>query len=124
MIRDAQIEAFQREERARFADRMVRFVAAEYPEEYQALEAAGTRRFAERAIDFGLAHGIRAEGGLLALAGLMIQYGESFERSPDRGFAQGILDHATLPGQLKIEILLERMASRTQGRVVVMQGDD
>ncbi|MBA3550457.1 MAG: hypothetical protein H0T76_28615 [Nannocystis sp.] len=123
IIRDAQMGIFQRNARREFEDRLIAVVAIDYPTRYEALQEPGTRELVGRAIDLGATCGVVTKGGVTALAGLMIQYGEAFERSPDRAWAQGILTHPTLPEQLKMDMLLQRMAGRTQGRVVVAQGD-
>jgi hypothetical protein len=123
IIRKEQVAVLDRDALRPAEDRVVAFVAAEYPNQRAAMGEEGTRCFAERAAEFGKAHGIDTVGGIVVLAGLMIQYGEAFERSPDRGWAGELLADATLPGQLKVEMLLERMAGRSRGRVVVEQGD-
>ena len=123
LIRTQQLAVFERDARRAFEDRLVSVVASEYPPSYEVLGEPETRQLIGRAIALGEANRIVTEGGVTALTGLMIQFGETFERSPDRDWAREILAHPKLPGRLKVDLLLERMAGRTQGRVVVAQDE-
>jgi hypothetical protein len=115
---------FQQQARRAFVERLVEVVATDYPGSYERLGDAGTRDLAERAIAAGKRYGIETEGGVVILLGLMVQYGESLERSPDREWAESVLRHPVLPGAVKIDQLVERLAGRSRGRVVVVQGED
>jgi hypothetical protein len=120
-LRKEQIRAIHGDALREFEDRVIAIVAVDYPAVHAELGEDGTRRLVDHAIDFGATHRVVTEGGVTALVMLMIQYGEAFERSPDAGWAQGLLEHPTLPEPLKIDLLLQRMAGRSQGRVVVRQ---
>jgi hypothetical protein len=50
---------------------------------------------------------------------LMIQFGEDFQNSRDKKWADEMLAHATLPAQLKLPLMHRRMTALTRGRVVV-----
>jgi len=121
-LRRPQISAFGDEARRELEDRIVGVVASDYPSAYAELGEEGTRQLVDRAIELGAAHRVVTEGGVAALAILMVQYGEAFERSPDAEWARGLLEHPTLPEPLKLDLLLQRMAGRSQGRVIVRQG--
>jgi hypothetical protein len=124
ILRRPQVDAFGLEARRELEDRIVRIVARDYPQAYAELGDAGARQLAVRAIEVGAEHRVVTEGGVTVLAILMVQYGEGFERSPDAAWARGLLEHRTLPETLKIDMLLRRMAGRSQGRVVVPQSRD
>jgi len=121
VIRTQQLTVFERDARRAFEDRLVSIVASEYPPSYEVLGEPGTRQLIRRAIALGEANRIVTEGGVTALTGLMIQFGETFDRAPDRDWAREILANPNMPGRLKVDLLLERMAGRTQGRVVVAE---
>ena len=121
-IREAQVKILEKARRRDFEDRLLAIIAAEYPASYKSLEEKGVRELINRAIVLGEANRIRTEGGVTSLTGLIIQYGESFEHSPEGDWARGVLAHPTMPEQLKLDILLEQMAGRTRGRIVVPQG--
>jgi hypothetical protein len=55
---------------------------------------------------------------LTRLAGLMLQFGYRFERSPDGPAALQVLKHPTLDGTLKVQTLGELLDGRAQGRIV------
>lgn len=118
VIRPAQIEALREPVIADFVERVVERLARVYPEPYQAMGDAGARAFVWRAVEAAERHGIDTEGDVSALIDLKIQVGEGFERSPDRAWAAAVLAHPTLPGSLKVSAIVQRIASRTQGRVV------
>ena len=123
-IRNEQLESLKLVRRQEFEAHLVETLASEYPTSLVELKEAGLLRVARHAIDCGESNGIVTKGGVTALAGLMIQYGDSFERSPDREWAQETLSSAKLPEQLKVEFLIERLAGPSQGRVIVEQGED
>jgi hypothetical protein len=49
----------------------------------------------------------------------MIAFGEDFQNSPHKDWANELLAHPTSPAQIKMRILRERMTVLSQGRVVV-----
>lgn len=124
VLRRPQVDVFGQDPRRELADRIAHVVASEYPSVHAGLGEDGVRRLVDRAIELGAAHRVVTEGGVSVLAILMVQYGEAFERSPDAKWARGLLEHPTLPEALKLDLLLQRMAGRSQGRVVVRQGPE
>jgi hypothetical protein len=75
--------------------------------------------FAKRATEKAVGYGIDAPSGVEAFAGLLLQFGESFERSPLRNWVIAILANPSLAGALKIETILEKHHELTGGRVAV-----
>jgi hypothetical protein len=122
-IRPDQMALFEDLRRRQFENNLLVQLESDFPSAYDRLGEPGVRRLIVQAIQTGKANGVLSEGGVSAMAGLMMVYGTSFERSPDREWALGVLQHPRLPEQLKIQFLLERMASRAEGRVVVEIGD-
>lgn len=123
-IRDSQLFALREARRRDFVDRLIPRMAAEYPTAHASLQDAGIRKIIERALSTGEVYGIVTEGGVTSVAGLMIQYGETFERSPDREWARQTLADARSHESLRMDLLVERMASRARGRVIVEQEDE
>jgi hypothetical protein len=122
-IRNKQLDVFRDDALARFVRRTVEFVARDYPSAGEALGPRGVEALVHRTIAFGAAHRIETEAGVTALLALQVQYGEAFKWSPDRDWATKVLEHATLPGSLKVEMLVERLGRRSQGRVIVLQSE-
>jgi hypothetical protein len=118
-IREIQLQAFEEIERVRFENRMVSEIAAGHPETYEAWGETLTRQFVQRAIEKGIGFGFRAESAFSGLIELMIEYGEELELAPERGWVREMLMHPSLPDFLKISMIRDRLAARTQGRKIV-----
>lgn len=118
-IRNEQLVCFASQHRAEFVDRLVPHLSASYPSWYKSLEAEDARAFVERAIDAGASVGVRGQWAVGTLIELMIEFGETFERSPDRDWATTLLAHPALPDRLKLTMLSERLRARTGGCRVV-----
>jgi len=118
-IRDAQLHTLAIASAESFRERMVRHISAEFPARYQEMGEAEARGFVEDGIRKGRAHQVLAQGAVAALIELMIDFGKDFERSPDRDWAQTMLNHPTLPDVVKMGAIRDRMAATTQGRRIV-----
>lgn len=118
-IRREQLAIFGADDRSKFVAQILPYLAAAHPAWYQEQGADGAQRLAERAIDKGARHDILGRQAVLTFIELLIEFGESFERSPEQAWAHGILSHPTLPGVLKVEVLSERLRALTQGRRIV-----
>jgi len=119
VIRSEQMKALGEASVASFEDRVLRQTATAYPDQYSEMGESGLRSLIRRAIKTARAHGIDTEGGVAVLLELMILFGEKFERSPERKWANEMLRDPDLPGLLKIRLIRERIMSSTQGRPVV-----
>lgn len=123
-IRDQQLKFFQLASRREFVDRLVPQMMEEYPAAAGRLQAEGIRSIINHAVDKGQDFGILTIGGITSLAGLMIQYGKLFERSPDREWALNTLNNAVWPEVVKLELLIEKMSGRAKGRIIVQQDEE
>jgi hypothetical protein len=117
-IRYEQQLALERDLRERYIDRMVDSVAKDYPRQFDAMGSSGTRDLVGRAIKKGHANHVDTQGGVAVLLQLMIEFGEEFELSPDKAWADEVLAHASLPPQLRVRLMRDRMRARSHGRVV------
>ena len=102
-----------------FINRMVKYIATEYPRQYASMGQAGAREFVVGVIQKGRQNHVETKGGLAVLLELMIAFGDNFQNSPHKEWANELLAHPTLPEQIKMRILRERMTALSQGRVVV-----
>ena len=124
-IRDSQFHIFHERSRRDFiGTRLIPMLIGEYPAAADRLGESGVRKIAEYAFDTAVSSGISSEGGVISIAGLMMQYGLAFERSPDRGWAQRTLADTRLPEAIKLELLISKLAAAAKGRVVVEQDQD
>lgn len=122
-VRTPQVAALSAAKVQHFRDRMAKHLAAEHPGRCEAMGEQGTMELIQRGIDAGARHGIDTEGAVGVLIELMVEHGERFERSPDRAWVHEILAHPTLPGQLKVTLIRDRLAARAGGRRVVLARD-
>ncbi len=118
VVRDRQVELMRESMLLRFEDTMLESLTAEYPQKIPGMGTPAVRELIRKGIAFANAHGIVSEGGVSAVVGLIVQFGEGFENSPDRSWAMRVLTHPTAPGPLKVELLISRLAGRAEGRVV------
>ena len=92
------------------------------------LHPARVKRLGERdlealvgiAIDVGRQHGIEDQGAVAVLAELMLCWGLSFERFPDRAWVWKMLAKPGLPGAVKMAAIRDRFDAVTGGRQIVM----
>ncbi|MEM7157279.1 MAG: hypothetical protein AAF799_30820 [Myxococcota bacterium] len=102
-----------------YVDRVETHLAERYPRRSAGDGEHGLRRHVVEAIEAGVDHGIQGEESLVTLAELLLEFGDRFERSPERAWACSVLEHRRLPGTLKVQLLAERLRVRTAGRAVV-----
>lgn len=105
--------------KSQFIDRLLPHLAADYPSWYAAHQDSGARSFVEKVIGIGEEHNIFGKGSVSALVDLMVEFGEMFEKSPDRDWAIKLLSHPSLPDHTKVPLLSERLRQRTGGRRIV-----
>ena len=121
-IRREQVAVFGTADREGFAAQVLPHLAEAHPAWFARHGADAAQRFVDRALDKGIGHGIAGRQAALTFVELLIEFGESFERSPEQAWAQGILGHRTLPGVLKVKVLAERLRALTKGRTIVELG--
>ena len=118
-IRTEQMAVIEKLLYTSYLDRMADYIAKEYPRQFQAMGRVGTSEFVTAAIQKGRRNHIETQGGVAVLIELMIAFGENFQNSPHKDWANELLAHPTLPAQIKMRILHDRMTELSQGRVVV-----
>lgn len=118
-IREAQIDVFRDVLRQDFILTTVARIKANFPESYRRLGDQGATLFVENTIEKASRHNVYTAGAVVALIELMLDFGEDFERSPDRQWAKCMLQHPTLPEDVKLAAMRERMTALTQGRRII-----
>ena len=102
-----------------FVRRLAAHLAESYPAWIAQRDPAQAERFAAQAVEAASTHGILGRHAVTSFAELLVEFGSTFERAPERVWAQGILAHRTLPDRLKVELLCARLRERTRGRTIV-----
>jgi len=115
-IRRDQLEAFRVLSRSAFVERMVAKIETEFPEQYAQLGRDGATQFVVNAIKKGEESHLDSRYAVGILIELVLDFGEDFQRSPDRRWAKQMLRHPTLPDDVKMTVMRERMTELTQGR--------
>lgn len=118
-IRNDQIRILSSLNRAQFVDRVLPHLAVDYPSWYEVRQQTGAREFVEKVIETGEKRNVRSQGSVSTLVDLMVEFGENFENSPDREWAVRLLAHPSLPDQIKVPMLAERLRALTGGRRIV-----
>jgi hypothetical protein len=118
-IRNEQMSIFREGSVKRFEDEMVAAIAVDFEPKFELLGEFGVRALIRRAITAGEKMNIRNKGAVAILIELMVQFGEHFEHSPDRRWAEKILSHPTLPDYIRVDAARKRMTAQTQGRTLM-----
>jgi len=119
IIRAEQMAVLSEATRWNWEQRMVRYIATDFPSRYQVMGEAGTRKLIHGAVEKGAQFGIDTERALAGLIELMIAFGEQFELSPDRAWANRMIANREAPAELRVTLMRERMMARTEGRIIV-----
>lgn len=124
-IRSQQLLSFQENAREQFIDRMCAYTAEEHSEWHKRQGDAKAREFVTQCVERAKTHRIETKGAVAIYIDLTLQYGDDFDRSPDRAWAMKTLAHPALPDYVRMEAIQERLESKTQGRKLrVANGGD
>ncbi|HZS52791.1 MAG TPA: hypothetical protein VFA65_00200 [Bryobacteraceae bacterium] len=115
-IRDAQMRFVAQKRQGLFEEQTLHHLEAEYPEHFTDLGPDGVRALIERAKSAAAMHRIDSPDALAMLIELMLEFGESFERTPERARLRKLLEHPTLPGDVKVYAIRDRIEQHTGGR--------
>jgi hypothetical protein len=119
-IRDEQMAAFEGDARKRFVERLVARIEANFPEKYGKMGPDGTQKYVEDAIKKAETYQIRTQSAVIMLIELMLNFGDNFELSPDRQWAQNMMKHPTLTDDVKLTAMRDRMTARSGGRRIIV----
>lgn len=118
-IRPAQFDILGRSRQEVWENRMVHFVARDFPARFQEAGEPKVRQLIQSAVKLGAGFGIVNEGSLAGLVELMVAFGTEFELSPDRTWARKMMANQAAPPELRIHLMRERMMAASHGRPVV-----
>lgn len=117
-IRRDQLELFEQQLLATFREDAAQYLRDEYPDACADLGRDGLQRMIQMGLDDARQHGLKTRGSVIIYIELLLVFGERFQLSPDRRWAEKILAHPTLPDYARMQAIRERLASRSGGRVV------
>lgn len=123
-IRNEQILQFRRAKVEEFVDSMCAYLAEEFPNWYEGTGEKGVRDFVRRNIERAKEHRVETKGAVAIFIDLTLQYGDSFERMPERAWALKTLTHPTIPDHVRMEEIQDRAQARTGGMKLRMAKDE
>jgi len=115
-VRLEQLEALQKDTLKMFAYRLFDHIESEYPEDFEKLGTDGRWELINTVLRTGKRLDILGRGSLVTLTELMLEFGIQFELSPDRSWAEAMLEHRRLPGAVRVQAIAGFLRSRTDGR--------
>ncbi len=118
-IRREQLSALGAQAVESFVQRMVGYLADEYPGVAERMGPAGLSDLVRKALQTAAEQRVRHEGAVAVWIELQLQFGPDFERSPDRAWARNIMAHRSLPDYIRVGLVRDRLTARTAGRPVV-----
>jgi hypothetical protein len=118
-IRREQLHVFETYRTEFWVSQSVESISRSYPRQYAEMGPSGAREFVYRAIAKGRTNHVGTAGGIGVLIELMIQFGEEFQNSRDKAWADRFLANPKLPPELKMTLMYNRMTEVSQGRVIV-----
>lgn len=120
ILRKDQLDAVRQDAFAQLENELVHHLLTNFPGPAAAVGGEPEMRaFVRRGMAEAARHAIDTAGAITVFVELRLQFGERFERSPDRAWAANILAHPRLPGYVKVGAIRDRFAERTGGRVLV-----
>lgn len=124
VIRDAQLAELGMQRRRAYLETLAEQLAGDFPLVADQMGEPGLYGVAEAALETGERLGLGSKGSVAALAALMVQYGRKLERYPGGEWAWRTLENTGLPEVIRMDMVVERMASAAKGRVIVEQDGD
>lgn len=124
VIRDEQLRILGLERQHRLENQLLRQFAEEYPEDYSPQGESGPLDFVRETIRSAAMRNITAEHSISDLLRLYVEFGTGLELAPHRQWANSLLDHAKLPGALKVNLVRSRLLGFTQGRRIILHREE
>ena len=124
VIRNEQLDALRRARILEFETQAVSRIQQDYPEDFANLGEAGALDLVRHTMRSAAELGIHHPQAIQALMQLYIEFGKGLELAPYRLWALQLLEHPTLPGPIKVNLIRGRLSALTQGRRMVLHQDE
>lgn len=124
LIRDAQFEALRLDRRRQVEGRLMASFASHYPEDFGSLGEGGALGLVRATLEAAARYKVEAEPAISNLMRLFVEFGRELELAPFRLWALRLLDHPTLPGDVKVNLVCARLFGMTGGNRMVRHQDD
>src|SRR5687767_4539331 len=103
-IRHDQLIGLAKMRESRFLEKMVLYVATEFPTEYGRLQESGARKWVFDIFQLAAQHNVDAEGAIATMVHLSMMFGPRLERSPEAAWANEFLAKTTIPDTLRLQM--------------------
>ena len=124
LIRKQQVGAFKLELQRGLETRLMSRFAKAYPEDYSALGEDGALAFVHETLRSASIRHVQTEAAIFDLLRLYVEFGPELERAPYRQWANSMLDHASLPGAVRVNLVSQRLFAHTQGRRIILHREE
>lgn len=94
-------------------------ILAEYPDHHGLLGEEGTQKLILKGIADGERYQLGADDSVGILIELMVEFGDNFQRTPDRPWIASMLSQLDVPGEVRIMAVCKRIQTATGGRRMV-----
>ncbi|MGH9902506.1 MAG: hypothetical protein ACRD68_11925 [Pyrinomonadaceae bacterium] len=109
VIRQEQMDAFGAHRQRDFENRMVEFIADEFPKKYEAMGEEEVRNLIREGAESALSYKIEAERDIALFIELMVAINPKFYEGGDRAWARAILHDENLSGGAKVKLIYHRL---------------
>jgi hypothetical protein len=117
-IRPDQMKVFAQQLLAAFRQDAAQSLRDEYPDVCAELGPDALQQMIQKGMDDARQYRLETRGAVLIFIELILVFGDGFQLSPDRWWAHKILAHPTLPDYARMQLIRERLVSRSGGLVV------
>jgi len=124
VIRNDQLRAFQSERQHMLESGLLERFAHDYPDDFASLGKEGAQALAVETLRSATSRHIQTEAAIYNLLRLFIEFGPGLELAPYRRWANDLLDHPTLPGPVKVNLVTKRIFELTQGRRMILHREE
>ena len=111
--------AFERQGTLSFEQQMLRLIAPGFPDWLSSMGEEGALAYVRTTVASAARQGIVTGPAIGVLVLLKLEFGETFELSPEREWARNILEHPLLPGDIKVKQIAKRLVSGAAGRRII-----
>jgi hypothetical protein len=94
-------------------------ILAEYPDHHGLLGEEGTKKLISKGMADGELYQLGGDDAVGILIELMVEFGDNFQRTPDRPWIAGMLGQLDVPGEVRIMAVCKRIQTATGGRRMV-----
>lgn len=123
VIRREQLRNLRESRGKELEDRLVRRLKLDYPEDFETPEQDATG-FVRATLRSAASRGVTEENDIVSLMRLYVLFGRELELAPHGDWANEMLDHPSLPGTLKVNLVSRRLLALTHGRRILLHREE